>query len=291
MIGEYVLTQHDLEKDTVKFDAIGMGSYNIDVRHVQRTFHIVSRFPVLRGETINEGYLSIPVAPYEIPYRSLVPKFTECTNLLVPVCISSTQLAYASIRMEPQYMIMGHAAGVAAAMAVKNQLPVQQVDIGALKKKLTGQEQVLTLQDNPNGVFGNAKEVVIDDDMARFVEKTGTWYDSEDPLASRHDITYMLSPKGVPSSVVYRPYLPSSGTYKVYGWWPGGESFAGNVPFVVKHARGEKTLAINQGEKGGQWVLLGEFPFEQGWKGSVTINNQSADGNVAADAFRFEKIQ
>ena len=93
MIGEYVLTQHDLVKDVIKYDAIGMGSYNIDVRHIQRNWEWISRFPELRGETYNEGYLSIPVLPYQIPYRSLIPRFEDCSNLIVPVCISSSNLS------------------------------------------------------------------------------------------------------------------------------------------------------------------------------------------------------
>ncbi len=134
MKGEYFMTQHDLESDTIKYDAIGMGSYNIDVRHVQRTWIPVSRFPELHYEVYNEGYISIPVAPYEIPYRSLLSKYEECKNLIVPVCISASHVAYASVRMEPQYMIMGQAAGVAAAMAAKEDKPVHKININELQK-------------------------------------------------------------------------------------------------------------------------------------------------------------
>lgn len=119
MLGEYFMTQSDLEKYITEYDAIGMGSYNIDVRHVQRSWMWVSKFPKLAGETFNEGYLSIPVPVYQIPYRTLVPKYQECDNLLVPVCMSSSHIANASLRMEPQYMILGHAAGLAAGMAAK----------------------------------------------------------------------------------------------------------------------------------------------------------------------------
>ena len=146
MCGEYWMTQTDLEDQRVKYDSVGMGSYNIDIREVQRTWTWVSRFHTLVGETFNEGYLSVPVAPYAIPYRSLVPQFHECENLLVPVCVSASHVAFASIRMEPQYMILGHAAGVAAAMAAKHNVAVQQIDIATLQHMLLAQRQILTVE-------------------------------------------------------------------------------------------------------------------------------------------------
>jgi len=290
MVGEYVLTQHDLEKDVVKYDGIGMGSYNIDVRHVQRTWHWVSRFPELKGEVINEGYLSIPVKPYEIPYRALTPRFDQCTNLLVPVCISSSALAYASFRMEPQYMIAGHAAGVAAALASRQQVPVQQVDIAALRKKLLAQRQVLSLEENPNGIFQQGRSVIVDDDMTRFLEKNGTWYLSEDPTVGRYEITYLYAPPNSPSSAIYRPHLPETGTYQVYGWWPASEKQATSVPLEVRHSGGVQKLTINQRENGGKWNLLGRYRFEKGQQAAVIISNEGANGQVALDAFRFERI-
>ncbi|HZG68579.1 MAG TPA: FAD-dependent oxidoreductase [Herpetosiphonaceae bacterium] len=143
MRGEYWMTQADLEARRVKYDAVGMGSYNIDIREVQRTWIWVSRHHRLEGETYNEGYLSVPVRPYAIPYRSLVPRYEECVNLVVPVCMSASHVAFASIRMEPQYMILGHAAGVAAAQAATAGLPVQQLPILGLQRALLDQRQVL----------------------------------------------------------------------------------------------------------------------------------------------------
>jgi hypothetical protein len=78
----------------------------------------VPRFPHLVGEVFNEGYLSLTVEPYAILYRTLLPRYGECDNLIVPVCVSASHVAFSSVRMEPQYMILGHAAGVAAALAV-----------------------------------------------------------------------------------------------------------------------------------------------------------------------------
>ncbi len=146
MRGEYWMTQTDLEDQRVKYDSIGMGSYNIDIREVQRTWTWVSRRHRLVGETFNEGYLSVPVSPYAIPYRSLVPQFHECDNLLVPVCVSASHVAFASIRMEPQYMILGHAAGVAAAMAAKHNIAVQQIPIAGLQHTLLAQGQILAIE-------------------------------------------------------------------------------------------------------------------------------------------------
>ena len=90
-----------------------------------------------------EGYVSQPVEPWDIPYRALLPKFGECQNLLVPVCISASTIAFASFRMEPQFMIAGQAAGVAAALANRHKKSVHSVDVTELQKILTSEGQIL----------------------------------------------------------------------------------------------------------------------------------------------------
>ena len=92
-----------------------------------------------------EGYVSQPVEPWDIPYRALLPRFSECQNLLVPVCASASAVAYASFRMEPQYMIAGHAAGVAAALASRKGTAVHHVPIPELQRLLREEGQVLEL--------------------------------------------------------------------------------------------------------------------------------------------------
>lgn len=143
MVGEYVLTEQDLLENVEKYDSIGMGSYNIDIREVQRITQPVSRFPKREIETFNEGYLSVPVESYQIPYRSLVPRWEECDNLLVPVCLSASHVAFASVRMEPQYMLLGHAAGIAAAHAQESNRAVQRIDIEELQATLQEGRQIL----------------------------------------------------------------------------------------------------------------------------------------------------
>lgn len=148
MLGEYVLTQHDLMTNPRKFDRIGLAGYNIDIREVQwvslKTFY----FPKAAEEVYMEGYLSHPVEPWDIPYRALLPRYSECQNLLVPVCASASTIAFASFRMEPQYMIAGQAAGIAAAMASHDDTAVHLVPIAELQKRLRAAGQILELNVN-----------------------------------------------------------------------------------------------------------------------------------------------
>ncbi len=138
MRGEYVMSQKDIQTELVKPDSIGMGSYNSDSHNVQR-------IATSDGAVENEGDMQVPVQPYQIPYRMIRPKRAEATNLLVPVAFSATHVAYSTLRMEPQYMIIGQAAGVAAKLASDGGRAVQDVDPSALSALLRKQQAVLEL--------------------------------------------------------------------------------------------------------------------------------------------------
>ena len=142
MVGEFVASQKDLQTDLTKPDVIGMGSYNSDS-------HNIRRFVNARGMAENEGDMQVAVKPYQIPFRVMLPKRAEVSNLLNPVTFSASHVAYSSLRMEPQYMILGHAAGVAAAMAIKASQPVQDVSVPELQKILKGEGAVFEFVRTP----------------------------------------------------------------------------------------------------------------------------------------------
>jgi hypothetical protein len=146
MRGEYVLTQHDLlPRPAAQYDSVAMGSYHIDVRELQRTWSVAYEHPDPVASVFNEGYLSVGVAPYQIPYRCIVPRYDDCRNLLVPVCLSASHVAFASVRMEVQYEMLGQAAGLAAAQAVATARAVQQIDVRRLQDDLHAAGAVLAL--------------------------------------------------------------------------------------------------------------------------------------------------
>jgi hypothetical protein len=135
MVGDYVVTQKDIQTELTKPDVIAMGSYNSDSHNVQRYF-------TPEGNAQNEGNMEVAVTPYQIPYRILLPKRAQATNLLVPVCFSASHVTYSTLRMEPQYMMIGQAAGVASKMALEKKTAVQDVDTKALSAKLHEQGAV-----------------------------------------------------------------------------------------------------------------------------------------------------
>jgi hypothetical protein len=137
MIGRYVVTQGDCKHERPPVgDSVGLGAYNMDSHNCQRI--------VQDGVVKNEGDVQVaPAAPYAIPYRSLTPVAEQCSNLLVPVCLSASHIAYGSARMEPVFMVLGESSAVAACMAIDANATVQDVAVKKLQEKLKARGQVL----------------------------------------------------------------------------------------------------------------------------------------------------
>lgn len=136
MTSDRVLTEHDLRAGKLPADVIALGSYHLDIREVQRTWRWVHEHPDPIAMVVSEGYLSAPVPVYGIGYSALTPRREECENLIVAVCISASHVAFSSVRMEPQYQMLGQAAGLAAALAARTARAVQDVPVAELQRML-----------------------------------------------------------------------------------------------------------------------------------------------------------
>ena len=287
MISDYVMTQAECQSKKIVDDSVGMASYNMDSHNCQRV--------VVNGKVKNEGDVQIGCPnPYPVSYRSIVPKEAECSNLFVPVCLSSSHIAYGSIRMEPVFMILGQSAGTAAAMAIDNGTSVQKVDYAKLKEKLLAIKQVLeytgpkreapSARVDPKSVEG----ICVDDADAK---ATGEWAHAATigPFIGDgylHDNNEGQGKK----SVKFTPEIPKEGMYDVYLTWSSNKNRASNVPIEIGHADGVKKMTVNQQDKGG-WHKLATLRFQAGRDGYLMIRNDGANGYVIADAAKWVAVK
>ena len=212
MVGEYVMTQSDAFENNLKNDSIGLGSYMLDV-------HWVRKYATPDGKVFAEGLLGIgrqplPVRPYEIPYRALLPKQEECTNFLAVVPLSASHVIYSSLRMEPVFMTVGEAAGIAAALAVKDNIPVQKINISLLQNKLKNYGGIINYPGR-NLLFPRSCEIedslIMDDADAN---KTGTWYHAESGTPML-DGGYSYAPPGIANIAEYIFNISTPGLYRL----------------------------------------------------------------------------
>jgi hypothetical protein len=279
LIGEYVVSQRDVNQQAgfVANDPVGMGGYNMDSHHTQR--HVAA------AGVKNEGDVQVAPAkgPYGISYRALLPKAAEVENLLVPVCVSSSHIAYGSIRMEPVFMILGQSAGVAAVRAINDGVSVQQVDYAALRRDLILAGQVLSLATPPA-----TGEIIVDNADATGVTISSGWTaSSASPGYYGSDYTHDGNAGQGSKSVRFTPTLPLAGTYEVFARWTTNANRATNAHYDIVHSGGTTTKLINQQQSNGIWVSLGSYSFAAGTSGSVLLTNEGADGYVIADAVQF----
>jgi hypothetical protein len=137
MIGAYVMVEQNCRGRRVAEDSVGLAAYTMDSHNVQR-------YVTPDGQVLNEGDVQVGgFPPYPISYRAIIPKPAECSNLLVPVCLSASHISYGSIRMEPVFMVLGQSAATAAVFAVEGKGVVQEVDCRKLRERLLRDKQIL----------------------------------------------------------------------------------------------------------------------------------------------------
>jgi hypothetical protein len=279
MVGEYVMRQEDCAKALKKPDSIGMGAFILDS-------HAVQRLVDGEGNVIDEGNFDIGIRPYQIPYRCVTPKRAECENLLVPVALSASHVTYGSIRMEPQFMIIGHSCGVAAAMAIKAGSAVQAVDVAALQAHLREQKQVLELKAS-GPALEDLPGITLDDEDATYV---GEWTSSNfgDPIngTSHHD---QNAEKGA-KSARFALKIPRAGEYEVRIAYTVAANRATNVPVTIATADGAKSATLNERKapSADKWFSsLGRYRFSPEKEAVISIGNGGTDGYVAVDAVQL----
>ena len=286
MISDYVMSEKNCRRKEVIEDSVGMGAYNMDSHHVQR-------YVDNSGHVRNEGDVEVGSKPYPVSYRSIRPKASECTNLLVPVCLSASHIAYGSIRMEPVFMALGQSAATAAGLAIEGKTSVQAIDYGALKERLLASAQVLDLV-VPSSGGGLPKEkfagIVLDDADAKLkgFEATGG-VGSFIGEGYHHDTN---ENKGA-QTARFTPTLPKTGLYRVAISYSTNANRATNVPVIIHHAKGETKVLVNQKLKpngDGPFHVVGIFEFTAGKVSWVEIGNADTNGYVIVDAAQWVAV-
>jgi len=284
MVGDFVVTERHVRGLEPTPRSIGMGSYAMDSHNVQR--HVVIDDDG-RAHVRCEGDVQVrPGGPYPIDYGAILPKASECSNLLVPVAVSASHIAFGSIRMEPVFMILAQSAAVAADLALADDIAVQDVDYTALSRRLHALDQVM--YEKQPIIPAEIEGVVVVDAQA---ERQGNWIESrsQKPFVGNgyhHDDN---KNKGE-SSAIYRTQIETGGNYEVRVAYSTHENRATNVPVTVRHADGEKTIQINQRQQApidGLFVSIGQFIYEAGDTAEVEISNTDTDGYVIIDAVQW----
>jgi len=284
MTGYHVMTENELRKKKPTPESVGMGSYTIDSHNVQR-------YITPEGFVQNEGDIGVSThGPYEIAYGSLVPKKGQGSNLLVPVAMSASHIAYGSIRMEPVFMILGQSAATAAVFAIDGNLSVQQVPYVKLRAQLLKDGQVLEYAGPKSSRGVEAKKlkgIVLDDSEAKV---TGHWQQSGAAKSFigdgyRHD----ANAKDGQSSLRFEPKLTKPGTYRLQLASTPNTNRASNAAVEIQHAGGVEKLKIDlkssKEAEGVFWIDLGEFECANDT--AITISNSGADGYVVVDGARW----
>ena len=284
MVGDLVVNERHLRRIISTNRSIGMGSYNMDSHNVQR-------YVDEQGYVRNEGDIQVnPGGPYPIDYGAIIPQRAECQNLFVVCAVSTSHIAYGSVRMEPVFMILGQSAATAAALAIQHDIAIQDVEYASLAKRLMADGQVLeyTTQKKPSKNSLSATHIigtVVDDQSAQF---HGSWVRSTSigPYIEhgyRHDANSMKGQNSIRFSTTLKP-----GPYEVRLAYTNNPNRASNVPVVLYHANGKEIRHINQKATppiDNLFVSLGTYDFEE--SGVVEITNTATDGYVVADAVVF----
>ena len=286
MVSDYVVTELDCRRARIAEDSVGLGSYNMDS-------HNVRRYITAEGFVQNEGDVQVsPGGAYLISYRSVIPARGQVTNLSVPVCLSSSHIAYGSIRMEPVFMILGQSTATAAVQAIRGNHALQDLPYAALREQLVKDGQVL---DPPPGLKkqeliskSSLKGLVLDDSDAKL---SGAWTSSTS--STKYVGTGYLhdgdGEKGE-KSLRWELIAPAAGEQELRLAYSSHSNRASNVPVTISVNGTLSELVINQKKQPsheGLFYSLGTYNLRKDDRIIVTVSNQDTDGYVVVDALQL----
>jgi hypothetical protein len=284
MVSGYVMQQQDAQGLRAAPDSISLANYTLDCHPAARL--------AINGVATWEGGIGTAVPkPYPVSYRSIVPSVGQCQNLFCTFALSASHVGFASIRLEPVFMMTSHAAGDAAAFAIDDNVPVQSVNYSKLAAQLTADGQILSWGSvqpiSTNGIILNVTN-------ASGITKSRGWSSGSNqggwPLPGGPYLYDSTTSSG--QYVRFTPNLATNGYYDVYVWWVFSNNRATNVPVVIVSASTTNVVTVNQQINCTNWIKVASSNyFDIGTAGSVTITNGGVIGLISgyaiANAVRF----
>ncbi len=292
MVSDYVMTQHHCQGRETASDSVGLAAYTMDSHNQQR-------YVDPEGSVRNEGDVQVGgFSPYPISYRSITPKESECANLLVPVCLSASHIAFGSIRMEPVFMVLGQSAATAASLSIEGACSVQAISYDILATQLTEEDQILQWtgpQKTPPKLGiqpEKLKGIVIDElkSKRQGFEQSGTTVYPYVLHGYLHDGNV---DKGA-QQATFSFEVPADGKYQVRIGYTAHTNRADNVPVEITHKLGTTALMINQKLTppiNELFISAGVFTFEKKQTYRVQISNEGTNGFVILDAIQVIAAQ
>ena len=279
MVGEYVATQANCENKVTVDDGVGMAAYTMDSHNCQRVVIVKDGKAMVK----NEGNVEIKGGlPYDVSYRCLTPKRVECDNLLVPVCLSASHIAYGSIRMEPVFMLLGQSAAKAACLAIDGGVKVQEVDVKEIQRMYV-EDPLLD---------GTPADIIVDDAS---LDAPAAWTRIE--MNNGYGRSYLvLNPTSQEQTLRYPFEVKSDGKYEIYTYFIRRGESSKKTELVVSDGNTQKGVVLNAdeiqvlGQTSGEWVSLGEYDLQSGKPGYVEFTNKgTVTGQICADAVLLVK--
>ena len=279
MVSDYVMQQQDALGQRAAPDPIALGNYPLDS-------HPVARLAVGGYSRWEGGAISgIPPYPFGISYRAIIPGTNQCQNLFCTFALSASHVGFAPVRMEPVFMMTSQSAGTAAAFAIDDNVPVQQINYQKLSAQLRADGQVLAWL----AAIGNTNGIILDQGGPGTTYSTGPYAWSLGANAGGWNGDYWHDGNTAKGNkwITYTPALPATGTYEVDAWWVSNPNRATDTPYYILHAAGTTRVLVNQQNASGGWFKLLTTNFNAGAGSSVTISNGGTTGYVIADGVRW----